>query len=163
MPNHGVKEFIEQLPFFNEFSDSEKIKLVKTTGIFEKFKIDETIIKEGDTDSSVYVILTGTVKIKKSPKAHISEGAMSLHDPEELTIAELKAGSIFGEISLITQSPRKNSAVASSEQVVVMKITNEVFEQFHLAMQKNFQSQLIKILVQRLNEMNEKYIKLKTS
>ena len=44
-----------------------------------------------------------------------------------------------------------------------MKITNEVFEQFHLAMQKNFQSQLIKILVQRLNEMNEKYIKLKTS
>ena len=163
MPNQDVKEFIEQLPFFKEFSDSEKIKLVETTGIFQKFKIDETIIREGDTDSSVYVILTGTVKIKKNPKAHASEGAMALHDPEALTIAELMAGSIFGEISLITKSPRKNSAIASSEQVVVMKISNEVFGQFHLATQKNFQSQLIKILVQRLNEMNEKYIKLKTS
>ena len=62
--------------------------------------------------------------------------------PEEITIAELKAGSIFGEISLISKHPRNTSAIASSAQVVVMKITNEVIDKFHLAIQKKFQKQL---------------------
>ena len=68
MAKYGVEELIEHLPFFNEFSDSERMKLVNNSGIFEKFKIDERIIEEDDMGSSVYVILTGTVKIKKKQK-----------------------------------------------------------------------------------------------
>ncbi|MEK9628040.1 MAG: cyclic nucleotide-binding domain-containing protein [Nitrospinota bacterium] len=138
MEKNPIEEFIERLPFFREFSDSERLKLVNTPGIFEKFKTDETIIAEGDMDAAVYVILTGTIKIKKKPKVNVKENHISLHDPEEITIAELKAGSIFGEISLISKHPRNTSAIASSPQVVVMKITNEVIEKFHLAIQKKF-------------------------
>ena len=163
MENNPVEEFVERLPFFSEFSDSERLKLVNTPGIFEKFKKDEVIIAEGDMDSAVYIILTGNIKIKKKPKTVVKENHISLHDPEEITIAELKAGSIFGEISLISRHPRNTSAIASSAQVVVMKITNEVIDKFHLAIQKKFQKQLVNILVQRLDDMNEKYIKLKSS
>ena len=162
MEKYGVQEFIERLSFFSEFSNSERMKLVNNPKIFQKFKMDEIIIEESDIDSSVYVILTGTVKIKKKP-THLKESQISLHDPEDFTIAELKAGSIFGEMSLISKNPRQSSVIASSGQVVVMKITNEVFQKFHLAMQKKFQSQLIHILIQRLNEMNKKCIELKTS
>ena len=163
MAKYRVEEFIERLPFFKEFSDSERMKLVNSSGIFEKFKMDEIICEEGDMDSSVYVILTGTVKIRKNPKTYISESQISINTPDDFTIAELKEGSIFGEVPLISKNLRQNSVIASSREVVVMKITNEVFQQFHLDMQRKFQSHLINILVQRLNEMNEKYIKLKVS
>ena len=161
MEKYGVEEFIEHLPFFNEFSDSEKTKLLSNSGIFEKFNMDETIIEEGDTESSIYVILTGAVKIQKKTKAHKSGNHISLNGSEDFFITELKAGSIFGETPLISKNPRQNSVIASAEKVVVMKITNEVFESFHIVTQKKIQSQLINILVQRLGEMNEKYIELK--
>jgi len=44
-----------------------------------------------------------------------------------------------------------------------MKITNEIIEKFNLAIQKYFQNQLIQILVERLDDMNKKLIKLKAS
>ena len=82
---------------------------------------------------------------------------------EEVTIAELKAGSIFGEISLISNRPRNSNALADSPQVVVMKITTETIEKFNLRIQKKFQAQLILTLVQRLDDMNSKFIKLKST
>ena len=129
LEKNPILEFIERLPFFREFSEDEKSKLVTTSGIFEKFK----------------------------------EGHISLQEPEDITIAELKPGSIFGEISLISDRPRNTSAHASSQQVVVMKITQEIIERFNLVIQKKFQAQLIIILVERLDDMNTKYIKLKSS
>jgi len=53
--------------------------------------------------------------------------------------------------------------MGSSNQVVVMKITNEIIEKFNLAIQKYFQNQLLQILVERLDDMNKKLIKLKAS
>lgn len=69
MDKNPIEEFIERLPFFSEFSDSERAKLVNTSGIFEKYKIDEVIISEGEMDASVFVILTGTIKIRKSQRS----------------------------------------------------------------------------------------------
>ncbi|HIJ49786.1 MAG TPA: hypothetical protein HPP54_01825 [Nitrospinae bacterium] len=44
-----------------------------------------------------------------------------------------------------------------------MKITKEIIKKLTLEIQKKIQSQLIQTLVERLDEMNEKFIKLKTS
>ena len=163
LEKNPILEFIERLPFFREFSEDEKSKLVTTSGIFEKFKEGETIISEGDTGAALFVVLTGSIKITKSTPAGVKEGHISLQEPEDITIAELKPGSIFGEISLISDRPRNTSAHASSQQVVVMKITQEIIERFNLVIQKKFQAQLIIILVERLDDMNTKYIKLKSS
>mgnify|MGYP005644452733 CR=1 FL=1 len=116
----------------------------------------ETIITEGESGSALFVVLTGSIRITKSTLALVQE-------PEEVTIAELKAGSIFGEVSLISNRPRNTNALAKSPQVVVMKITTEIIEKFNLVIQKKFQTQLILTLVQRLDDMNSKYIKLKAS
>ena len=163
MDKNPILEFIERLPFFQEFSDEEKAKLVNTSGIFEKYKDGETIISEGDSGSALFVVLTGSIRITKSTLAPVRDGHISLQEPEEITIAELKAGSIFGEVSLISNRPRNTNALADSQQVVVMKITKEIIERFNLVIQKKFQAQLILTLVQRLDDMNSKYIKLKSS
>jgi len=163
LDKNPILEFIERLPFFQEFSDEEKAKLVNTSGIFEKYKDGETIISEGDSGSALFVVLTGSIRITKSTVAPVQDGHISLQEPEEITIAELKAGSIFGEVSLISNRPRNTNALADSQQVVVMKITKEIIERFNLVIQKKFQAQLILTLVQRLDDMNSKYIKLKSS
>ena len=163
MDKNPILEFIERLPFFQEFSDEEKAKLVNTSGIFEKYKDGETIISEGDSGSALFVVLTGSIRITKSTVAPVRDGHISLQEPEEITIAELKAGSIFGEVSLISNRPRNTNALADSQQVVVMKITQEIIDKFNLVIQKKFQAQLILTLVQRLDDMNTKYIKLKSS
>ncbi|MBT3183449.1 MAG: cyclic nucleotide-binding domain-containing protein [Nitrospina sp.] len=163
MDKNPILEFIERLPFFQEFSDEEKAKLVNTSGIFEKYKDGETIISEGDSGSALFVVLTGSIRITKSTLAPVRDGHISLQEPEEITIAELKAGSIFGEVSLISNRPRNTNALADSQQVVVMKITQEIIDKFNLVIQKKFQAQLILTLVQRLDDMNTKYIKLKSS
>ena len=59
MEKHPILEFIERLPFFQEFSEEEKTKLVKTNGIFEKYQFGDTIISEGDTGAALLIVLTG--------------------------------------------------------------------------------------------------------
>lgn len=161
MEKNPILEFIERLPFFREFSEGEKDKLVKTSGIFEKYKEGDTIISEGDSGSALFVVLTGAISITKLTVASVKEGHISLQEPERIPIAELKAGSIFGEVSLISDRPRNTSVHASAPEVVVMKITKDIIEKFSLEIQKKFQSQLIQILVQRLDDMNTRYINLK--
>jgi CRP/FNR family transcriptional regulator, cyclic AMP receptor protein len=158
-----IEKFIERLPFFKEFSAAEREKVVQTSGVFEKYKAGKVIISEGSRTPAVFVILTGIVVIQKEIKVDVTENHISPQKQLDLTIKELKAGSIFGEISLISQRPRSTSAVASSNQVVVMKITEKIIEKFNFSIQRKLQNQLIHILVERLEEMNEQYIKLKSS
>jgi CRP/FNR family transcriptional regulator, cyclic AMP receptor protein len=156
-----IEEFIEKLPFFKEFSDAEREKVVHTSGIFEKYNAGKAIISEGDKTAAVFVVLNGTVTIQKQVKADITENHISPQKKVDFTIKELDPGSIFGEISLISQRPRNTSAIASSNQVVVMKITEKLIEKFNFSIQRKIQNQLIHILVERLEDMNEKFIQLK--
>jgi CRP/FNR family transcriptional regulator, cyclic AMP receptor protein len=163
LAKNPIDEFIQRLPFFKEFSEAEREKIVQTSGIFEKYKAGKVIISEGEKTAAVFVILAGIVVIQKQVKDQITENHISPQKQLDFTIKELKAGSIFGEISLISQRPRNTSAVASSNQVVVMKITEKLFEKFNFSIQRKLQNQLIHILVERLEDMNEQFIKLKSS
>jgi CRP-like cAMP-binding protein len=163
LTKNPIEEFIERLPFFKEFAPSEREKVLHTSGIFEKFKEGQVIISEGDITAAVFVILKGTVVIQKKVKVDVKENHISLQKQVDFKIKELNAGSIFGEISLISQRPRNTSALAMSNQVVVMKITEAIIEKFNFSIQRKLQNQLIQILVERLEDMNEQFIKLKSS
>jgi CRP-like cAMP-binding protein len=90
--------------------------------------VGEIIISEGELSAVFFVIITGTIEIQKKNKVDVKENHISLQEPGKIIIAELKAESIFGEISLISHLPRNTSAIASSNKFVVMKITNEISE-----------------------------------
>ena len=163
MAKNPVEEIVRTLPFFKEFSSAEREKVVQTSGVFEKYNAGKVIISEGEKTAAVFVILKGTVTIQKQVKVDVTENHISPQKQVDFTIKELKSGSIFGEISLISQRPRNTSAIASSNQVVVMKITEQLIEKFNFSIQRKIQNQLIHILVERLEDMNEQFIKLKSS
>jgi CRP/FNR family transcriptional regulator, cyclic AMP receptor protein len=162
LAKNPIEEFIESLPFFKEFSVAEREKILQTSGVFEKFNAGNVIISEGDKTAAIFVILKGVVLIQKQVKVDVTENHISPKKQVDLTIKELKSGSIFGEISLISQRPRNTSAIASSNQVLVMKITEKIIEKFNFSIQRKLQNQLIQILVERLEDMNEQFIKLKS-
>lgn len=146
MAQKSIADFINTLPLFAEFSAEEKQTLLKTEGAFVKFSPPDNIIREGEVDESIFIILKGIVNITKQ----------SLPD---IIISQLKAGSLFGEVALISDAPRTSNATAFTE-VILMKITTSMIDQLGLSLQKKLQGQLIRILAQRLDEMNEKFVKI---
>ena len=79
---------INQISFFDGFSNTEKEKLVERSGIFKKYeKQGVRIFKDGDKGNSVFVILEGVVDITR----------VSLKGDKEkrVVLAKLNRGSVF--------------------------------------------------------------------
>jgi CRP-like cAMP-binding protein len=82
-------------PLFRPFSKKERRTLV------EKFrardvKKGEVILEEGEPGDGLYIVLSGELEVKKG----------------ERTLARLKEGEIFGEMSLLQKAPASASVLA---------------------------------------------------
>ena len=159
----SVLDFIKSLPFFQQFTDDEKSELMNKEGVFEKYKQGDVIIRQGEIESWLFVILLGKVRLTKSLTDNAGKGRISLKEPVVITVKELEIGSIFGEISLITKRPRNVTVIAASPDVAVMKVTEELLEGFDKSIQMKFQKQLLLKLAENLDDMNAEWTKLKST
>ena len=142
---------INQVPFFDEFTNADKEKLVERSGIFKRYeKIGYTLFSDGGKGESMFVILEGVINITRANLKGDKE--------KSFVLAKLKKGSVFGEISLLTESKRTTTAITASSLVIVMEVDKIILESFDLSIQKLFQKQMIFTLVSRLDNMNKKYI-----
>jgi CRP-like cAMP-binding protein len=79
-------------PLFSPFNRQQRLDLIKRfTG--HEVAPDTIVISEGDEGRGLYVMLSGEVEVTKD------------HDGEQVLLATLKAGDVFGEISLIKGYP----------------------------------------------------------
>jgi CRP-like cAMP-binding protein len=78
----------------------------------------ESIVREGDAGSSMFVVARGEMVVTVDPSAH--------------EVARLGPGDFFGEMSLLTGAPRTASVTAVTD-VEVLEITLDAFRQFVLA------------------------------
>ena len=141
---------INQVSFFDGFSHIEKGKLLEKIKMFKKYeKKGLTIFSEGAKGESMYVVLEGVIGITRLTFKHDKE--------KRVTLAKLKKGSVFGEISLLSNQNRTTGAITDSSLVIVMVIDKKTLESFDLGIQKLFHTQMISTLIRRLEGMNEKY------
>ncbi len=74
----------------------------------EVYSAGEAVLVEGeDAEGGLYVVLSGAVRVSK------------LEDGDDLTLAELGAGQVFGEISLIKSRPATATITALAKTVVL--------------------------------------------
>jgi len=85
---------------------------------------DEIVIREGDVEDSMYIISSGRVKVTKTGES----GA-------EIVLAHLTDGAFFGEMALLSESPRTASVIAV-EETVLFVVSRAVLDE----VQKNFSS-----------------------
>ena len=148
--NRSLLHRINQVSFFDGFSHIEKGKLLEKVEMFKKYEEKGwTIFSEGDKGESMYVVLEGVIGITRLAFKHDKE--------KRVTLAKLKKGSVFGEISLLSNQNRTTGAITDSSLVIVMVIDKKTLESFDLGIQKLFHTQMISTLISKLDGMNEKY------
>ena len=151
-------QLIDKVSFFDEFSESEKCEIIKNNSRVKKFeKKDLTIFSEGDEGNSVVIILAGQVDIIKLSTPNAEEGRLSLRDAKNVTLATLGVGSVFGEVSLLSNQRRTTGVVTATPLVIALQIDKEDLQAFNPSIRNKFQTQFTSILIKRLEEMNEKF------
>ncbi len=106
------------------------------------FQNGERIIEAGKVETRMYIILEGEVQISLSDKI------------DKITVANLKKGDFFGEISLFNNIPRSATATASGN-VKLAYIDNA--EQLREFLIKNpvFAAKMVHTLAKRLAKTDE--------
>lgn len=94
----------------------EELKKIRDKMILKKFKKNETILYEEDTNKYMYVILEGSAKVVK-----ITE------DGKEIMLAMHKAGDSFGEISLIDGKTTTASVLAIEDSIIAFIVKENFF------------------------------------
>lgn len=141
MEEEQTFELIDQLSFFDGFTKEEKHYLSTLENQIFKHLPSDIIIREGETDYSFFILLKGVVAVVKST-------------PQELVLAKLKGGAVFGEIAYLAKRTRTTSVIADGD-VIVLKISTKDIDVLKPAILNKLKDKLIEILVNRLETMNE--------
>jgi putative nucleotidyltransferase with HDIG domain len=136
---------INRLGFFNSFTTDEKRQIVSDDSHFRVYEPGEMLIRQGSSDQSLFIILTGTV--------NVTEGT------GETIFAVLSAGDIFGEIAFITDT-RRTANVIARESVIALKLDRVLFEQLSPEIREKFKDKIIEKLVARLNTANREVARI---
>jgi CRP-like cAMP-binding protein len=99
--NAKIIEFLKKLPVFEIFDEEGFRNLIKISKL-KSCKSGQFIMKEGDTDTYIYFLVQGAVKI-------IKEGQ------EVATLR--RRGDVFGEMGALEIAPRSASAYAEEDTI----------------------------------------------
>src|SRR4030067_3787637 len=96
------------MPFFSDLTDDELHVIAKFIKK-KNYKLGETVFRENEEGSSLYVIKRGEVKACKAAP-----------DGELMTLTMMKDGDIFGEMSFLDERPRSATIIAISNTEVYL-------------------------------------------
>ncbi len=136
---------IDEMSMFKRFTENEKKAFAKLGHSLLGFKKDDVIIREGDTFTSLYLLIKGTFLITR---AELS-----------VPIAKLSQGALFGEMTFFTTKPRHSNVIAN-ENVLVMKLDKSFFDKIDFAIKDKIKDYLIELLINRLDSVNESLSKI---
>ncbi len=100
--NNRVLDLLKSIDRFKPFSENDLQAMLKL-GRLRKFEADEVIIHEGEVDSWIYFLLTGSVAVIKGHKRVKSFA---------------RSGDLFGEMSVLDNQPR--SATIRATKVTLL-------------------------------------------
>ena len=102
-------EILRRIPMFSAFDFKQMAKFVEI-GEVRLVKKGEVLIREGEEDASLYVILYGAAQVLRGGEV----------------VNHLKEGDYFGEMSMIDKVPRSATVVAS-EAMTILFLDRERF------------------------------------
>ncbi|MBI1865677.1 MAG: cyclic nucleotide-binding domain-containing protein [Nitrospirae bacterium] len=97
------------VPLFAGATDAQ-LKAVSKVARLRRLKPGETVIREGEPGTSVYILKSGSVSV-----------AMSRRDDEAQVLAKLVPCDLFGEMAILDHTPR-SATVTASEETEVLEI-----------------------------------------
>jgi CRP-like cAMP-binding protein len=154
MKSESVLELIGQIPFFEKFTPEERKYFASLDCQAFRYLPGEQIIKEGEEEYSLCILLQGAVRITKN----IGEYGLG-RAQREAFLTRLKPVTVFGEISLLAHKPRSSNAYADGK-TVVLKMSGDLLERLEPVMQNKIHKTLVELLIHRLEDTNKQLIQL---
>jgi eukaryotic-like serine/threonine-protein kinase len=136
------QDSLKQLAFFKAFKSRELGELIDASETVT-FKSGAAIIREGETDNALYILLMGLAEVRKNGQL----------------IAVLEKGDCFGEIGFLYAVQRTASVVATTD-AMVLKVNAQLLEQMSPDCQLRYYKIFCENLILRLTLTTEKAAKL---
>lgn len=114
----SVVSVLKQADIFDELTTTQ-LELVASICSERHYQAGDVIFEENTPGDELYIIASGEVEIRVDPALIGAEGA-SAH-----TIATLRRGQSFGEVSLVDQGLRSASARCSQQDTHLVVIPRE--------------------------------------
>jgi CRP/FNR family cyclic AMP-dependent transcriptional regulator len=133
---------LKAVPLFSSFPD-EQLRMLAAVVTRKSVSRSTTVMASGDPTDSLYIILSGRLKVLMSD----SEG-------KEVILSILGPGEFFGEMGLIDDSPR-SASVTAIEPCELLSIAKRDFKK---CLSENFEMTMavMRGLVRRLREADRK-------
>lgn len=151
--DEGRESQLAKVPFFEGLTP-EAMSMIAQATKEEAYPYGTRIFQYGDPGDKLYIILEGKVRISREVSGMGEEA-----------LAVLGAGEVFGEMSLLDESPRSASALAH-EKCRLLVITKDAFDDllfFHKDLAYEVLWSCVRMLASRLRETNDKLTFLSTS
>lgn len=98
---------LSEMDIFTGFSE-EEMKSVESRLLPETYKSGDVIIREGDRDRDLFMLVRGTVSVKVKLQSNRRERRLN----------SINAGVTFGEIALLDNKPRSASVVVEGDAMI---------------------------------------------
>ncbi|OMJ77574.1 hypothetical protein SteCoe_22822 [Stentor coeruleus] len=126
-----IEEIVKTLPFFAKFPADIRQKLLKCA-VYKNYEPEEIIIKQGEAGDSMFVIISGSIKIlkKSSDFGNI-----------EVTVNSMYDGETFGELALLSEglgdNAKRSATCAAGEQTKLLAISKKDYKSILLDEMQN--------------------------
>ena len=134
---------LSKLGFFKGFIDSDIWEIVRASN-WTSYQADETIIEEGDSDHSFYIILSGVVNIEKD--GHFLDS--------------LREGDCFGEMGFLARTER-TATVTAKTPVSLIKLNASTLDRADEGTQLRFLKVFVETVIERLKQTTSSLTRLK--
>ena len=105
---------------------------------FIQYKENDSVFKQGEQGNTLFLVLQGQIGLFRVGTIKVAKGRVSLKEEIEKHITNLNPGTVFGEVSMLTESKRNVTARVFSKQAVVMKISKKLIDSLNHLTQIKF-------------------------
>ena len=138
-------EMLHKVPMFSKLELS-KLKLLAFTSELCTFDASEVLFEAGDAPDSAYGIMEGAVEIVAETEAGpVVEGVLGVNE-------------LFGELGVLTGSPR-SATIRAQAELVALRITDEMFLKL-LAENPEVSLDVMRQLSEKLVRSHEQFVAL---
>ena len=136
-------ELLRQFSFLAPFSQEQLVRIADVAPR-PRYRANEVVFKIGDPSGAMYLILAGKVKIHR----YDEKG-------EEIVLSNMNAGSVFGELALLSNEPRMASVTTLVDSEFLMIDRNLLLHTIAAASPDSILN-LFSILSNQIRSVNER-------
>ena len=131
-----ISELLAKVPLFSSL-DKRGLEIVTDSAVKRVYKASETIIERGERATNFFMILGGSVQVRRGNSV----------------LATLTRGDFFGEMALLDKSERVATVIAKEDAACIL-ITSEALEKI-LDSDPKIMRKLASELIHRLRESDK--------